>query len=522
MMWLYKILIVEDEPLISTLIRSILEEGVTTAQVVGEAVNGRIALQMIADLAPDIVLTDINLPTLSGLQVIRRAREAGFAGKFVVISGYNEFSYVQQALRFGVDDYLLKPIDDGELCRLVTNLTEALDASAAAARQVTRNDTIIKAQFLNRLVLERLLPLSVCNEFYSLHFVPGTFCCVAARFRADGSVPLSEIFAQGKRLREELSAVFAPLCSEVFTLQRGTYVIALLNYSPAAAGAVQTQLEGLLQSFLQQSTAPMTVGVSHACEDFVLFQDTCRQVLWAVFAQRSLKSQFFYVLDFHADPLEEAYPVDHLSTNALAQALCESVDAPARDWLQQRMAAVIDRWQILDEEVFLLLPFASRLLQTFFETVARLFPQVSIQQEEYLSQLENCASVQHLQSYLTELVQRVKVEVEKQRSVTDHTIDRITDYISAHLSGALSLEEVARAAYLTPGYLSEYFKSKMDTNFKDYVLRLRMERAKYLLGKNVRVQEIAAQCGYSDVKYFCKIFKKYYGVAPTDYRRMFG
>ena len=66
MMWLYKILIVEDEPLISTLIRSILEEGVTTAQVVGEAVNGRIALQMIADLAPDIVLTDINLPILSG------------------------------------------------------------------------------------------------------------------------------------------------------------------------------------------------------------------------------------------------------------------------------------------------------------------------------------------------------------------------------------------------------------------------------------------------------------------------
>ena len=93
--------------------------------MVGEAVNGRIALQMIADLAPDIVLTDINLPILSGLQVIQQAREAGFAGKFVVISGYNEFSYVQQALRFGVDDYLLKPIDDGELCRLVTNLTEA-------------------------------------------------------------------------------------------------------------------------------------------------------------------------------------------------------------------------------------------------------------------------------------------------------------------------------------------------------------------------------------------------------------
>ena len=202
-MLLYKILIVEDEPLISTLIRSILEEGVTSAQVIGEAVNGRQALQMIAERKPDIVLTDINLPILSGLQVIQQARESGFPGKFVVISGYNEFSYVQQALRFGVDDYLLKPIDDEELCRLVTNLTEELDTKAAAVRQISKNDTIIKAQFLNRLVLAKLLPLSVCNELCSLHFTQETFCCAVARFRVGSSIPLSEIFASGKQLKKE-------------------------------------------------------------------------------------------------------------------------------------------------------------------------------------------------------------------------------------------------------------------------------------------------------------------------------
>lgn len=119
---MYKILIVEDEPWISTLLRSILEEGVSTAEVIGEAINGRQALTMIAELQPDIVLTDINLPILSGLQVIAQARESGFSGKFVVISGYNEFSYVQQALCFGVEDYLLKPIDDEEVCRLVASL----------------------------------------------------------------------------------------------------------------------------------------------------------------------------------------------------------------------------------------------------------------------------------------------------------------------------------------------------------------------------------------------------------------
>lgn len=170
----------------------------------------------------------------------------------------------------------------------------------------------------------------------------------------------------------------------------------------------------------------------------------------------------------------------------------------------------------------MLLPFATEILHAFFETVSRLFPQVPIQKENYLNQVENCITVQDLQIYLSELVQIVKGDIQKQRSAADHTIDRITEYISAHLSDAVSLKDVAKAAYLTPGYLSEYFKLKMDTNFKDYVLRQRMERAKYLLGKNVRIQDISAQCGYSDVKYFCKIFKKYYGVAPTEYRRIFG
>lgn len=522
---MYKILIVEDEPWISTLIRSILEEGISSASVIGEAVNGRQALSMIAELQPDIVLTDINLPILSGLQVIGQARDSGFSGKFVVISGYNDFSYVQQALRFGVDDYLLKPIDDEELCKLITKLTKELDNNAVASLRASKNDAIIKSQFLNRLVLKKYLPLAVCNEFYTLHFTAETFCCVVAKFNLTGSFPVSEIFAQGKRLEQVIRSALLPLCTEVFSVQRGSYFIAIFSYPDKEIPIVQKQLEQQLQRFLQHQPGPFlqtTIGVSSSYEDFMRLQDACRQTLWAVSAQSSMENQIFYALDTYSTPLNEPRLVNNQNIDALTKALYECSEAPAQAWMQQHLTAIINRYQIMDEEVFLLLPVAALLLRTFFKTVSRLFPQVPVQLENYLNQIESCVTVEDLQAYLADTVQRVKADIQKQRNTADYTIDRITEYISAHLSDSVSLEDVAGAVYLTPGYLSEYFKSKMDTNFKDYIFRLRMERAKYLLGKNIRIQDISSQCGYNDVKYFCKVFKKYYGVAPTEYRRIFG
>lgn len=522
---MYKILIVEDEPWISTLLRSILEEGVSTAEVIGEAINGRQALTMIAELQPDIVLTDINLPILSGLQVIAQARESGFSGKFVVISGYNEFSYVQQALRFGVEDYLLKPIDDEELCRLVAKLTQELDDTAVTALRASKNDTLIKAQFLNRIFLKKTLPLTVCNKFYSLQFTEGIFCCVVAKLTPCGSASVSEMLDKGKRLGQTVQSALAYHCTEIISFQRGSYRMILFGYPEQEATSVQNLLETTLCDFLQKENTPslrISMAVSRPYKDFTCVQDACRHVLWGVFSKQAMESQIFYSMDTWPDPLQEVCSISGQDADALTDMLYGVSDASAQNWMQQRLTAVVDDYQIMDAEAFLLLPFATEILHAFFETVSRLFPQVPIQKENYLNQVENCITVQDLQIYLSELVQIVKGDIQKQRSAADHTIDRITEYISAHLSDAVSLEDVAKAAYLTPGYLSEYFKLKMDTNFKDYVLRQRMERAKYLLGKNVRIQDISAQCGYSDVKYFCKIFKKYYGVAPTEYRRIFG
>lgn len=527
-MCMYKVLIIEDEVWISALIRSILEEGVPSVQVMGEASNGQQALDMITRLQPDIVLTDINLPLLSGLEVIEQSKAAGFAGRFVVISGYNDFSYVQQALRFGVEDYLLKPIDDTELCALITQLTNTLDMAAKAKTTASQNSTILKAQLLNRLIMGKFMPMHTCNESCGAHFSEGMFSCAAVKFNAGCPAAKEKFSAQARELEQFLLKEVGGLCTEVVSIPRGAFLVLLLGYPAQAADAVQKGLERAGREYLcmyddgHSPAASAVIGLSGVHEDFSVFQEACRRTIRAVNARCAMGSHMIYAADTYPDSPQGACTVTDMERAQLAEALEAPESDAALQWLQTHLAKAVEQDRVTNAEAFLLLPCAASLLEVFFETVSRKYPQTPIQRESYMGQIENCITVQDLQHYITELVRRVQADVQERKKSADHTIEHITAYISNHLTDTLSLEEVAAAVYLTPGYLSEYFKSRIGMNFKDYVLQLRMEQARQLLGKHGNVQDISQRCGYGDVKYFSKVFKKYYGVTPTEFRRIYG
>lgn len=114
-----KLLIADDELDVREGIRCLLDWSELGFYICGEGKNGQDTLEQILKLNPDIVLLDIRMPRLSGLEVVRQAKEAGFQGKFIILSGYSDFSYAQEAIRFGVVSYLTKPIDEIELEKAV-------------------------------------------------------------------------------------------------------------------------------------------------------------------------------------------------------------------------------------------------------------------------------------------------------------------------------------------------------------------------------------------------------------------
>lgn len=528
-----KILIAEDEVWISALIRSIIQKGCPDAEIVGEAANGRKALELIAGLRPDIVLADINMPILSGLQMIEGAKKIDFSGKFIIISGYKDFAYVQQALRMGVEDYLLKPIDDDKLCAVVTRVAQKIKNETSSTQQNVRNDALLKAQFLSKLLVGGHQPMSVCNETFGLSFAPGQFRCAVIKFAhrdLDHSYLITDSLKDiTEQFRRSLRKNLKPLCSESFVIQQGSYLIVFLNHLPEQMVTIRQTLSDLFDQLVSgcaRQSIQVTMGLSDFCTEFSQLSTAYRQAQHAVASRLSAGTGKIipFVQDgYGRNTSLSALVLSDRDLTVLNRALHNPLADDLVGWFDRLFDDYVQRNDIIETETLLMLDVSTTLLTAFLDAVSILPFRVSLERSAFLDQLDAYPTVQELRTHVNTLLREAKARIDQQRNVTDMTIHRVTEYINTHLSDPITLDEVARAVYLTPSYLSEYFKNKTGTNFKNYVLQRRMERATELLRRSgCRIQDIAAQCGYSDYKHFCKVFKKSIGITPTEFRRIYG
>lgn len=133
---MYHVLIADDEAIIREGIKCLFDWESMGYTITDEAVNGEQALEKILSQTPDVALMDIRMPGLTGLEVVRRAREAGYNGKIIILSGYSDFKYAQEAIRYGIQYYLTKPIDEDELSEILGNIKKQLDTDRASADAV--------------------------------------------------------------------------------------------------------------------------------------------------------------------------------------------------------------------------------------------------------------------------------------------------------------------------------------------------------------------------------------------------
>ena len=144
-----KLLIADDEKTIRETIRSFINWEALDIEVVGTAKDGIEAYNMILDLYPDIVLTDIRMPGLSGLELIERMHKINKDMQFIILSGYNEFEYAKLAVKLGVKDYILKPVDPSEFSSTITGVITELDEEHKKDEDYNRQANFIKQYYLS-------------------------------------------------------------------------------------------------------------------------------------------------------------------------------------------------------------------------------------------------------------------------------------------------------------------------------------------------------------------------------------
>jgi two-component system response regulator YesN len=389
---MYSLYLADDEIIILRGLRKLLDWTSLDIKIVGEAVRGDKAEEDILRLRPDLALLDIRMPVKTGLDILHKIKEKGIDTKVVFLSGHEEFNYVQDALTFGAQNYLLKPVKEEELLQAVTSALQQIDKNVSANAAITK----ISRMEQNEALLNKLNEDCPCFTALAVHIHDFDFM----DYEMEKLLLFSVFHLLEQKIRDKKQGVI---------FLRDNLIHIILNHTEDIDFPKKTARElcGYVKSGMDKK---ILTGVG-------------------------------------------------ITVNDIAK-VSQSINT-AREALNYRFVRPNDT-------VFLFEPSNDTI-----------------------------------------------IEVHR-----NEQIQQIMEYINVHYAENITLERIAKIAYMNPYYLSAYFKKNTGLNFKDFLTRNRMEHAVFLLhNEDLKTYELAERVGFTDARYFSELFKRSYGKTPLEFKR---
>ncbi|WP_270169406.1 response regulator transcription factor [Paenibacillus sp. SYP-B4298] len=512
---LCKVLIVDDEILVRQGIKHYLNWEQEGFQIVGEASNGQEALDRIATLQPHIVITDIVMPVMDGEKLTRMVKQHFPEIEIIVLSAFGEFDYVRSSFQSGVADYILKPKLDASHLLAVLKDTAAKIPSLS----LTANTNAYKVSIEN--ILEKLLSgyedHALDNELLKETFPYSGYALIGADL---GRLSPQEAAPHAAALSQALEQLEAEL--ESFTARRIPAEPNIEVYLANLDDSMYTMAQHRLGKLAQLARAERMETCWAMSEPFAvldklpaLYRDRFLKLLGYRFflpdkpllieielPRRPVESPRFNLNQFTEDIKRQQFESAFHDLKAYVTALSSDYSADAyefRSFLGNIIFNVTVMLSHMDYEV----------------------AELEEGKYEYFRHIEEARSAAEASKLLDEFLAAAwKCIYHRRNQYSNPNMKKLLDYIEQHYAEPLSLSEVAKHFHFNPSYLSSYFAANNKEGFSEYVNKLRIEKAEQLLREDgATIAEISGMVGYSDHSYFCKVFKKATGLAPSQYRR---
>ncbi len=518
-----KVVLVDDEIYARQGLKKLIDWEQYGFKVCEEAENGEEALRVIQSTNPDLIVTDIRMPVLDGLELIRSVRESGNKyAKFIIISGYNDFKYAQQAIKFGVQDFILKPIDEEELKSALNNLSADFDRVKLQSSQEkllagTVLEQVLKGKYDENSALEKadILGLPQTDDFYYLIVeVNGIQPFTGS---GENTEAIQSVKDTVNKVLLELSGHSPQL--HMFEQQAGIYGFLL---SSVHLHAVHGELEAFAQSVIRLIERELDKEI------LIYTGAPARRIgdLKNAFSSANAARMYKY-----AFPREKLFFYEKMKGSALNYLeidqqqyaeLLECMEEHDSEAIRQAIECIFAQFQTkcyapeavrnsLNRCVF----GAIHTIKTMKGNEKRLKSLDAVLQWPLypltLEQLKALFSDFILQS--SQMIVRLRKENAK------GDIAKIKAYIEVHFSENINLKSIAGKFFINPVYLGQLFKKTYGMYFNDFLLQIRIQKAKELLRQTeLRIYEIAESVGFSNADYFVIQFEKVENKTPTEYR----
>lgn len=516
----YKVLLIDDEPIITEGLKILIDWESLDLQVIGSAADGLLGLKMIRELQPDIVISDICMPNCTGIDMISQALQ-DCPCHFIILSGYSDFSYAKQCMSFGVQEYLLKPVEETELVQALENIKKRIQLQKQSQSQL--DDVSKQLSYLTSDDMLRDLTSSYFESDEDFHIALSNYdfdfhagsSYLAAAFQYENSLNNYDIRTGLNAVLETLSVPFL-----LFYQGNNTFISIFSLPEECNLSAFNAGFTPLHTSLNETTGKEFCIGISNPCTYAYQISFACKQALCAL-SCKIIRG--FHSVNHFDSTLNNAHFIQSIPTvlwDTYRQSLLQPNFAGITNAIQKIFQYMTE---FTDMPLFGIQINTLNLIMTCIQHLSDMpaTSAASYENTDFLQQISAFQSAEELEKYAENIIYSLINNGRDERlAKPNDLITKVENYITSNYFEDLSLITVAQMFYISPIYLSQTFKKQTGQLYLDFVTQVKINAAKkLLLTTDLMVYEIAERLNYKDTKYFSKLFEKKTGTKPSEFRK---
>ncbi|MDF2984498.1 MAG: two component transcriptional regulator, AraC family [Eubacterium sp.] len=510
------VIIIDDEDYIREGLKKIINWNQYGFCICGEAVNGLRGLSLIRELKPDLVVVDIKMPKMDGLEMIKELRKDNEVCEFIVLSAYSEFKYAQTAIELDIDSYILKPIEQPVLIEKICKVHDKITNKRQAKQNVDMSINFSRDKILQSIIHDQID--SKILEKYCLLYgfdFPWSSYRVALIEIEGNHMEMMTIKMSVKRHIERI--ITENNLGYVFDIEN--YIgILLYNVKITPDLRILHDLPVKINGLCKTDVTVLLGSVAEKLTDIPSsYQNACKLL------NRKFTMGYKRVISDVTEETKDAYKCRNARQKYVVEhivdSLCNAVDAENMEKINNILEGLFQ--EFLSEECIedIIKINYSNIYSATLNKLCLVNPGMKeklIVKQEILTEICKKSSLQELHGYMKYIFTSIADEIEAERPADP--IAKILEYIERNYSQDLKLETLAILFNYNRDYLGKKIKDKTGKHFNTYLDSIRFEKAKQLLSEGQKVYQAAEKTGFKDINYFYKKFKIYVGVSPSDYK----
>ena len=535
---MYRILLVDDEILVRDAIRENIDWKAMDCELVGDCDNGKAAAEFVQNHPVDIVLTDILMPYMDGMELSRFLHDNYPDIVIVIFSGFGEFEYAKKAIQYGVSEYMLKPVTAMELRNVIGKMKEKVDQQRKEKEKLERltqtsenyqkNAIVIRSRALQGFVDNIKTRQESLEELAALGIDLEAACYRVAVFDLDLYSDGSQLTAEKRQESALMSFVLFNISDEIISKEKAGVAYQAGNNKVGAlfmgnrTREFEHKIMELCRTIQDKLKELMSLDISIGVGSWARTQQELRAS--HELAEKAIEYRYLLGGSLLID-MEEQHPVQEIAIEDDLAELKEAMKTGQKEQVYQILIKIEDsiRQALMEKSrACMYLQQVIRTMDNACEDVSADMDRIREDRDELLRQITDqkffedaCKVVQKHTDRIFEILSELNTSSSKRQA-------RLAiDYIQKnYMDPGLSLNSICSYLNISTSYFSTIFKDETGETFTEVLIRTRMEKAKELLeNTTLKNYEIAEKVGFSDPHYFGISFKKMTGCTPTEYAR---